>query len=69
MKLHEWKRKDEEVWVKKAVCCVCNKQIDGFYSRHGVVGTCSRECMKTEDLKPKYPDHSEEDFLKRTSPQ
>lgn len=44
---------------------VCDKSIEGFYSRHGDQGTCSKACMDVQDKKPKYPGHSEEEYLKR----
>jgi DNA-directed RNA polymerase subunit RPC12/RpoP len=46
-------------------CMVCSKPVEGFYSRHGDQGTCSGACMKVQDAKPRYPEHSEEEFLKR----
>lgn len=47
------------------VCMICSKKIEGFYARFGNEGTCSRKCMKVQDSKPLYPDHTAEDFERR----
>ncbi len=75
MKLHEWQsaRSSKSTTTAKGVtddrlqlhCMVCQKAIEGFYARFGEEGTCSGECMRAQDLKPRYPGHSEEEFLKR----
>ena len=50
MKLHEWKKKDEEVWVRARECLICKKVIGGAYG-HTLIGTeyewsCSAKCEK-----------------------
>ena len=56
----------EEVGKKMLlVCMICNKKIQGFYSRHGDKGTCSKACMKMQDSKPKYPGFEESDYFRR----
>ena len=47
-------------------CMVCDKPIEGFYARFGDQGTCGRICMNVQDAKPKYPDHTEEQFFQRS---
>lgn len=60
------KPKEEEVKLDLKPCLNCGKAIsDGYYSRHGDGGTCSKKCMLEQDKKPKYPGHTEEDFLQR----
>lgn len=55
----------EEAWIHQPVCMVCNKSVEGFYARFGTIGVCNRECMKVQDAKPKYEQHTEKEFLKR----
>jgi len=50
MKLHEWKKKDEEMWVRPRPCHICKKVIKGAYG-HTLIGeeyewSCSTECEK-----------------------
>lgn len=61
-------KKKEQVEIKLDLrpCLMCNKQItDGYYARYGESGTCSKKCMIEQDKKPKYPGHTEEEFLQR----
>lgn len=51
-------------------CMVCDKPTEGFYGSHASEnktpkGTCSGACERIQQAKPKYPGHSEEDFLAR----
>jgi hypothetical protein len=47
MKLHEWKAKETEAWVKCGPCVQCAKVIvDGYYGRFGNGGVCSKTCNK-----------------------
>lgn len=59
-KLHE----AQEKGIPKP-CCVCNKPTLNFYGRWGDGGTCSRPCERIQEAKPKYPDHTEEEFFNR----
>ena len=61
------KEQAEEAWIHQPICCVCGKKCEGYYSRHGDTGTCSGDCMKKQDAKPKYPGFSEEEYLMRQS--
>ena len=47
-------------------CCVCKGIVEKGY--HGVWqegGTCSPKCEVIRENRPKYPDHTEEQFLER----
>ena len=47
-------------------CMVCQKQAEGYYSRHEGGGTCSKTCQREQDKKPKYPPpYDEKTFLKK----
>lgn len=60
------KRKVEEVNLDLKPCLNCGKPItDGYYGRYGGGGVCSKTCNTSQEAKPKYPEHSEEDFLNR----
>ena len=59
------KEKEEEQWVKPQPCLICGKTIEGAYAQHPDGWTCCNKCMKVQDAKPKYPGHSEEEFLNR----
>lgn len=61
----ERQRKEEEDWVRPQPCIICNRVLKGAYGHHHDGWTCSGSCEKTYDLRPKYPGHTEEDFLKR----
>lgn len=58
-------QEDYKKTVPDKECCVCKKRIEGYYGAHEEGGTCSRACMKVQDAKPKYPDHTAEDFERR----
>ena len=51
MKLHEFKKKDEEVWVRPKPCCICKKMLKGAYGHttigDEVVWSCSATCEKS----------------------
>lgn len=47
------------------LCCICQKPCRGFYGGWPEGGTCSGVCEKVKASQPKYPGHSEEEFLKR----
>lgn len=55
----------EEQWVHQPICCICNKKIQGYHGRWGLVGTCDKACEAIQLAKPRYPGHSEEDFFRR----
>lgn len=57
--------KEEAQWVPSQNCLICGKTIEGAYAQHADGWTCCSKCMKVQDQKPKYPGHSEEDFLSR----
>lgn len=60
------RKKEEEGWVKPQPCVICGKVIGGAYANHGEAGwTCSSVCMKVQDAKPLYPNHTEEQFFER----
>lgn len=60
------KRVTEETKIDLKPCIVCQKQItDGDYGSWGDGGVCSKTCNTIQSKKPKYPDHTEEDFLRR----
>ncbi len=60
------KKAIEDGWVAKQPCIICKKVIGGAYANHGDAGwTCSAACMKVQDAKPKYPDHTAEDFERK----
>jgi hypothetical protein len=44
MKLHEWRKKDEEVWVKPQPCLICKKVIKGAYGMWEAGWSCSKHC-------------------------
>ncbi len=69
IKLADFQKKKpvEEQWLPDLHCCICNKRIEGYYSRHGDTGTCSSACMKVKDREPKYPGHSEAEFFMRVA--
>ena len=46
-------------------CCVCDKKCDGWYGANDIGGTCSGTCERTYASRPRWPEHTEEDFLKR----
>jgi len=61
--LHEAQKEHRES-VKLSPCIVCSKEIkEGFYGRHQDGGTCSGACERIQQARPKYPNHSEEDYL------
>ena len=57
--------KEDAQWVKPQPCLICGKVIEGAYAQHPDGWTCCSKCMREQDKRPKYPDHSEEDFLQR----
>ena len=59
------KTKDEERWIHQPKCMVCGKECEGYYARFGDTGTCSGDCMRVQDAKPRYPGFPEEEFLQR----
>lgn len=60
------KKEEEDGWVKPQPCVQCGKVIGGAYANHGEAGwTCSKACMKAQDEKPLYPNHTEEQFFER----
>jgi len=60
------KKKEEEVKLDLKPCLNCGKAIgEGYYARYEQGGVCGKSCMLEQDKKPKYPGHTEEDFLQR----
>ena len=46
-------------------CLVCGDTTrQGNYAQFEGGGVCNKTCMQVQDLKPRYPGHSEEAFLK-----
>ena len=63
--LHE-AQKEHRDSVKLLPCLACNKKIeDGYYARFGDGGVCSKTCMNVQAKKPRFPEYSEENYLKR----
>lgn len=58
-------KKSTEAWVKPQPCLICKKVIGGYFGSWEDGWTCCGACEKVQAAKPRYPDHSEEDFLKR----
>lgn len=47
-------------------CLHCGNNItDGFYGRWGNGGVCSKNCNIEQTKKPRFPEHTEEDFLRQ----
>ena len=67
IKLADWQEKNKktEHWVTVEPCLICGTVKEGNYATYGDGGVCSRKCMLLQDQKPKYPEHTEEEFLKR----
>lgn len=48
------------------LCLSCQKPVKGgWYGRWDNLGTCSKKCEQIQATRPKFPEHSEEDFLQR----
>ena len=64
-KLSDWQEQEKNK-IRLDPCIVCgNMPKEGYYGRYGDGGTCSKTCEAVQNKKPLYPDHSEEDFLRR----
>lgn len=51
-------------------CINCNNNItDGFYGRWGNGGVCSKNCNTEQLKKPRFPEHTEQEFLQRQGEQ
>lgn len=62
------KKEQPEVKLDLKPCLVCKKTItDGYYGAWGDGGVCSKACNNVQSQKPRYPGHTEEDFLQRMS--
>ena len=52
-KLHEAQQKKREddlaAWIKQPTCCVCQRNCEGYYGRHGDSGSCSKKCEESYD--------------------
>jgi hypothetical protein len=59
------KEKEEEAWIHQPICCICNRKCEGYHGRWGDSGTCDSACEAVQAAKPKYPGHTEKDFLSR----
>ena len=47
-------------------CLVCGDTTrQGNYAQFEGGGVCNKTCMQVQDLKPRFPGHTEEAFLKR----
>lgn len=59
------KKKEAGPDIEQPVCMVCQRECEGYYARYGNTGTCSGDCMRVQDTRPKYGEHTEEAFLKQ----
>lgn len=61
------KKVEPEVSLEFKPCVSCGKAIkEGYYGRYGGGGVCSKVCNAIQAQKTKYPEHTEEEFLRRT---
>ena len=58
-------KKVEELWIKQPVCMVCNRNCEGYYARYGESGVCGSACMRIQAKVYRWPEHTEESFLKQ----
>ena len=54
---------DEYNDVVVGLCCVCGVKVKGYYGSNSEGGTCNKTCEEVQAAKPRYPGHSEEEFL------
>jgi hypothetical protein len=59
------KEKEDAQWIHQPICCVCGRKCEGYYGRWGDSGSCNSACEKVQLAKPRYPGHSESEFLNR----
>lgn len=64
-KMSDW-QEEEKNKIKIEPCVVCHTVPKyGYYGRHGNGGTCCKECEVKQSKLPRFPEHTEEDFLRR----
>lgn len=64
------KPKEAEAKLDLKPCLNYGKSIsDGYYGQWAGGGACSKACNTAQEQKPRYPEHTEEAFLKRLQEQ